>query len=290
MDFSKKQHPLVIVADSNYLPQAQTLIYQLSKFANLQIDIYLIIPHMGNPESFSNFHRRAEYLKRVKIIEANLAHYSDLFLSQGHLSSTAYTRLLFTEILPEELDICVYLDVDIFINSNPEELFTMRLTKPLAAVGWGGAKHHSTIASLPLYFNSGVMVLNLSIWRKIKVWEKSKTLLEQLGPFPYADQDVLNIVFGSPDLNWQPLDLSFNVVLEEKWEIDPIIVHFAGSKKPWNYSFGGIYFSKWRKSHEEIFGPTSLQARTRRLLAYLNPNMIYRLRLISHWILNFLKA
>lgn len=111
-----------------------------------------------------------------------------------------------------------------------------------------------------LYFNSGVMVLDVAQWRE-KNYGKQVLEAVTTHQFRHHDQDGLNKIFKGI---WQELPLRWNIIppvfslplkilRNSKWRslaIDalrkPAVIHWAGRYKPWEFSyeklFNGIYY------------------------------------------------
>ncbi|MCM0589158.1 MAG: glycosyltransferase family 8 protein [Gloeotrichia echinulata IR180] len=178
-----------------------------------------------------------------------------------HISIAAYFRLLITEVLPIELEKVLYIDSDIIFRRKIDDLWKIDI---------GNFTHAATIAigmddypkkiGLPensLYFNSGLMLINLEYWRGLKIFERGCELIrQQREKLQWWDQDVLNILLHN---SWLPIDLTWNSqvfmddeevpissLYQEKYtkfnylkaKVDPAIVHFigGGSAKPWYYA------------------------------------------------------
>jgi len=98
------------------------------------------------------------------------------------------------------------------------------------------------------YFNAGVLLIDLGLWRTMGVTEAAIEYLCRNTNCIYIDQDALNAVLGTRytqlDDRWNSLAIcsydyyltngsieSMNIV--QKWRSDPWIVHYAGPNKPW---------------------------------------------------------
>lgn len=129
----------------------------------------------------------------------------------GRFSPLTYGRLLAASLFPK-CDRLVYLDVDILLNGDVAELYEADLQgAPIGAVrdcavlqsmGTGQLPGHLEyisgmgVTSALLYCNTGVMVMDLRKMRKEKTEARLLSLLESHpDSFPYADQDMINIVF-----------------------------------------------------------------------------------------------
>jgi len=194
------------------------------------------------------------------------------------LNHLAYGRFFLAELLPDEVDRCVYLDMDVLVFGNLEELPTLLARgKAVAAIEDGALRrhpqnltgtywgHHLTQLGLPVrntgYFNSGVLVLSLDLWRKRNLSrnfsEARNALLLRGGDPAFEDQDILNVHLGE---SLQPLPEIWNFLshsLDEKsGETDPKksirILHFAGAAKPWeSFRWAGYFLNEAGEFFEE---------------------------------------
>lgn len=88
------------------------------------------------------------------------------------------------------------------------------------------------------YFNSGVLRINRAGWDKIggRAWE---LFCRNNGPAKFPDQDALNLVAGEHRI---PMSLGWNFPIfmrnsRVEAEIQPRILHFMSSPKPWQGRF-----------------------------------------------------
>lgn len=182
-------------------------------------------------------------------------------------SVLAYARLMAGRLFPQ-YDRIVYLDADILLAGDVAELYAANLKEaPVAAVRdglvlWSIAegKPHSHleymdnyVASPLLYCNSGVLVLDLHQMRSRNLEE---LLLQWFRnhpePFPYPDQDVLNITLHGEitplplEWNFQFLAWMWNEEMENRLcgtEFEHLpsmsrrrswkLLHMIGPDKPW---------------------------------------------------------
>lgn len=160
----------------------------------------------------------------------------------NNFSIISYYRLLIPDLINNGT--VLYLDVDTIVLGGIEPLFNLSLVNhPIAAV-----KDFETIKHLDgmipnksnEYFNSGVMVLNLDLWRSEDL---SKKILHFIKANPelivFADQCGLNAIIIS---NWLKLDPGYNFQLGFfKKKIlsnlnDNTIIHFTSSKSLSHFS------------------------------------------------------
>lgn len=187
----------------------------------------------------------------------------------SRLPVAAYYRLLLAALFPR-LDRIVYCDCDILVCHDIAELYDTELGGNLAAAVpdravsmIGGEWLDRARKLLPVYglsaghfFNSGVLLMNLDLFRK----EQMESAMIELSKLPgrmWHDQDVLNMAFRN---RWVCLDDSWNLTLHmyRKKEFLPgmearsfssgercRVVHFAcSSRKPWD-GYDSPYASLW---------------------------------------------
>lgn len=135
----------------------------------------------------------------------------------------------------------LYLDCDVLIRKNIQELFDVDLHGNIIGAvkdAWPLMRENFTTRfeiPTPMYFNAGVFLINLDLWRKDGIEDKLfKFARENAEKLEYPDQDVLNAVLWDKCLD---IDLKYNF----RPELDngePTIIHWA-SAKPW-YRFSGV--------------------------------------------------
>ena len=131
-------------------------------------------------------------------------------LKDSRYSVATFYRFLIPHVLPADVGKCIYLDSDLAVNLDINELWRTELgDKPLAAVPeieiefdypyYSQKKYliRENIVGYEDYFNAGVLYINLKVWRN-----KENTLIDGikfLSEHPqcdYFDQDVLNYLFS----------------------------------------------------------------------------------------------
>ena len=152
-----------------------------------------------------------------------------------HIKIQAYYRLLIPDFIPE-LDKILYLDCDVKVKNSLKELFNVELDDfCLAAVPDVGEYQQCRRLGLKKYFNSGVLVMNLSKLREIKFTEKLFDWVDiHKEELKFYDQDVINMYFPGKikelDLKWNCqgnfINKNFNNIIK-----NACIVHFISSEK-----------------------------------------------------------
>jgi lipopolysaccharide biosynthesis glycosyltransferase len=247
-------HQIAISPDDNYADQGLTMLHSLViHHPNQSFFIHVLDGGITKRQRLKYILFFLRYRVRYKFYKVS----NELFTKAPvslHISKAAYNRLLLSSIIPSNIDKILYLDCDIIINANIDELFEININKnALAAVEEIISVDHQNLLNFSNnqdYFNSGVLLLNLFFWREQKVEKLFFTFLEkQYDKIKYWDQDVLNYCFKN---NWKKLDPKYNVTHfyfykdvyspeyfgishDDYSEIisNPKIIHFTSHKKPW---------------------------------------------------------
>jgi lipopolysaccharide biosynthesis glycosyltransferase len=247
--------PFFSAVDEKYLFPTKIMLKSLDCNLATHHDFYLIvaaneslkISHELNSINLTNL-RLKFFIFENKILDG-----TDM-TGIMHFSSTAIYRLYAASLFPEEINEVIYLDNDILvrkpiaINNFPKTIFAAYVEPEPAP----------ECLKFKNYFNSGVFKTNLSYWREIFAEKQMLEFLVTNTHSVYKDQDALNFLFSN--FNTEPLDLNLNfmpdkIVHKNKKSIDPIIVHFAGHKKPWKRStLRTKYTKEWQEFANLHFG------------------------------------
>ena len=158
----------------------------------------------------------------------------------GHITQAMYYRYLFADMLPSAITKIIYLDADIICKGDILPLWQTDLQgKVLGAVrDWGEAKSCDRIGlKNGRYFNSGVLLMDLTKWRQQKLTLQLFQWLEQVGntKILWGDQDALN---GVIDGDFIELPKKYNCIVINnttlKETAETIIIHYIDYIKPWH--------------------------------------------------------
>ena len=197
------------------------------------------------------------------IIDSDKLNYFPKY-KNSHISEAANYRLFIDKILPSDIDKVLYLDCDLIVNSSLEQLWNIDLSScPIAAVEdmWSGKDDNYIRLGYEKkygYFNSGVLLINLQWWRQNNICEKFVEYLKRHNNLKFVDQDILNGIFYE---NRKLISFKWNVqdgLLRRKPKVRrlcmsklqneikfPAIIHFTGSRKPWDYDCLNPYREKY---------------------------------------------
>ena len=145
-----------------------------------------------------------------------------------YFTKEMYLRIFIPQILSDK-DKAIYIDIDTIVAGDVAELFDIDLGDNYL----GAARDFNTIVNfkyydsvkkyfgevlkikdITQYFNSGVLLMNLSKLREINIVEKTQELLEKYKELLYPDQDILNLICEDNKL-----------LLDNCWNFVPLISH-----------------------------------------------------------------
>ena len=252
MECVKRNLNIVCTIDESYVQHCGVMLCSLfwnnrqSKF-----NIYLLTDGLSDfsAKRLSNLCARFGHHFIVKQVDASLLQNARI---SDHVSLASYYRVFIPRLLPEELDIALFLDSDIIVRGSISEFYSQSLENfTHAAVRSPFAEREVERLEMPdgsRYFNAGVLLLNLDLWRAENLSER---ILNYINSYPeklvWWDQDALNAVLQG---RWYPCPAKWNAtegffhnfpatelgVGQPEYDEaarNPRIVHFSGGHKPW---------------------------------------------------------
>lgn len=169
--------------------------------------------------------------------------------TKGHITRAAFMRLELARIFPE-LTKVLYLDSDLVVTGDVQTLWHIDMdNKPLAAVKNAGKDGTARLglSRSHVYFNSGVMLMDLTFYRAQNVRERAyQWLQENNASRAFHDQDALNVIYEDK-VHELPIRFNMQAFLyrfylsyskQQQQEIKDenakkLIVHFSSGRKPW---------------------------------------------------------
>ena len=270
-DVKKSTNAILISLDSNLKFQAIALVLNIleTQPAGMRIIVFYIYDNeidrldflelLDRTYKHFGFESQRESLETLFLQAKEVAELTSPFLipAGSHITNATFLRLYISELLPNDVEKALYLDIDILINTNLENLFCLNFSTPICAAinvpDSLGRGEHLEGHNAP-YFNSGVLLINMNSWRKMNLLEHFVKVGSQK-EFPYVDQDILNIVFRN---NWTRLGREFNYLHlygsgenDQSYSAFPAIIHFAGNK-PWQETPLTQFVSRYRKNFNRI--------------------------------------
>jgi lipopolysaccharide biosynthesis glycosyltransferase len=288
---------LYTAADANYYTQAAVLVHSLSMTQSAKSHL-IIFGNAWHPDQVSKLKEIAFNFVTVEILTVNATDFVDVKLSHGFPLATAY-NLIAPKYLLTEYDHAIYMDADVVILDDLGEVWDQKLATPLSAVldahigfvgfpsMWRPWRELGVDPKSP-YLNTGLMNIDLKLWREERITEKCLELLAS-HELPCVDQDALNLVLNGdfdhlhPRYNMMPYHLMTKLrtvdLLEDPKEIEeaikaPAMIHFHRSflGKPWVRgcthparklwtSIADDVSPKWRKSNDLVGGLKQVAAK-----------------------------
>jgi lipopolysaccharide biosynthesis glycosyltransferase len=172
------------------------------------------------------------------------------------LSKASLYRLLLGDLLPSDIERVIYLDADTLVVDSLAALYRADLFEnvigairdagsPWAAGSLGTDWQELGLEPSSHYFNSGVLLIDITRWRQEEVGSRCLELLRQFRP-RWGDQDALNTVLAgrwielSRRWNLQTADLTGYSAGWALWRseveaaiTDPAVIHYTDRDKPW---------------------------------------------------------
>ena len=265
--------PVLLCADRRYCQHmAVTIASLLRNNARHRFRLIVVLDERDD-EAESKIRHTAEQFHNAVIEFKNFSVNSFAnYRVDGHISLASYLRLFMTQFLDSDIDKVLYLDCDLIVREDIEDLWATDVTQYfLAAAPDPYSDNHVNLGFREdeKYFNSGVLLVNLAKWRENDVLPQLLRYVEQNSQIlRYHDQCALNAIFRNQVLflpyRWnfpaRNADLpphALGMTRREFRELrqKPSIVHYTGPFKPWLYSqephYKALYyeylaFTPWR--------------------------------------------
>ncbi len=260
--YNKQNHQIinninvVFATDDNYVEHCAVTI--VSILANSPLSNYynFYILNTGLTEENK---RKLNSLKQkrdfgLNFIDVSNFDFSKFPLNRDWISATTYYRLYLPDVLPQDMDKCIYMDCDMLAEDDLAKLWSYNLDDYIAGVVEDeSSKENVERLNLPpenKYFNAGMIVFNMKRLRNLNLAETSIAYYnEHEKQIIMQDQDILNGVLNgkclylplrwnvaSPAYTGYVLDHFYTKEEEKIAALNPAIVHFTGATKPWNLS------------------------------------------------------
>lgn len=224
---------------------------ELSKIQKLHMEIYVklkghevVFLHVdtsvidGGKDLYKNFKSHIKYISRIGM-----------------------SRFLLADLLPD-LNKIIYLDSDLLVQADLKELWDIDLGDNYAAMACQYLSTNRFMYTLKFdnYFNIGVMLINLDLFRRDNIKEKIRDFLQK-NETTYPDQDAANLVMKGriKELSylWNFWIYRIDSYISPKEFKEAKIIHYP-AHKPWNNMFDGdyhrsLFLKLWGKSYLSIF-------------------------------------
>ena len=238
---------IVLAANYAYVDQVLTTIKSIC-YHNRSMRFYLINSDFPN-EWIKQINKRLEKFDsemiNCRVTSEQISRY------KTDISYTVFLRYFVADFVKE--DIALYLDCDLLVTKNLDELFATDLQDyPLAAVrDFGGRAYFGQEI-----FNAGVLLINNDLWKQEEMTQRLIDLTNEWhDKVDQADQSILNMLF---EHKWLELDFDYNHIVIHKQFTDyqlpvgqdyPGIIHYLSHRKPWKDLAAQTYRDVWWYYH-----------------------------------------
>lgn len=253
---------IVCVSNEQYVQHAAVMLCSL--FENnkgKKFSIYYLMYDLSEISKNKIIKLCNKYGNNVVFINCSMEKVSDFPVGQWNIA--IYLKLFMPILLPPKVERCLFLDVDLIVNSDISDLYNYDLDDKIIAATEDipdciNHKQRLNLSSSDYYINSGVMVCNLKLWRiknnKNNILDFSKKVFHLIK----NEQDIIALYFKG---NIKDLPIKWNMVtfyFERTPQIlskyksqlkeakrDPFIIHYACPIKPWfsdcNHPYRNLY-------------------------------------------------
>ena len=212
---SQKFAYVTIVTSQDYVFAAQTMAKSLKRYTTYPI-VAIVNKHI-------HYQPLESFFDTIVPVEPIISKDSRIDLIERPLEST-FTKFYAWTLT--DFDKVVYLDSDMIVLQNIDDLFQKDELSAAPDVGW------------PDCFNSGLMVLKPDYI----IYEELRFQAVEFGSFDGADQGLLNDYFP----NWNRLPFTYNVTVSVapvysykpaylRYKDNVKVLHYFGATKPWNH-------------------------------------------------------
>lgn len=250
--------PVFFAVDDNYAPFLGVAIHSLLQNAskNYIYNIHILTEGLSQKNTArltayggGNANVRIENVSdRLKVLEDKI-HLRDYY------TKATYYRFLIADMFPEYKK-GLYLDCDIVVNGDISALFGCELGNNLVAAMpeevmleydvYGTYVEKVLGIDRNVYFNAGVLVLNLEMFRQTDIISNLFALMEKYTFSVTQDEDYLNVLCHGSTL-LLPQHWNKNAFPACESVTDPAkLVHYKINWKPWHYDGVGYEKDFWR--------------------------------------------
>ncbi|MDK4680656.1 glycosyltransferase family 8 protein [Kingella negevensis] len=277
---------IVLAADQNYAQPTETLIKSIMR-AHQNVHFYLIHKSAFPETWFAQINHLLQQMNSA-IYGLNVQNLDFSHFQAGNgLPESSFYRIIAPQILPKEINRALYLDVDMIVHL-PLDTFYWQDFSGCHAVAVSDivadSPHANRIDDYPKftpYFNSGVLLMNLPLWRETEFLQTFEQTLRDYPKPLFGDQDLLNLALRG---KWLAAPVGYNYQVGSILAFaqnqglhmmahrlacphnELAIIHYTEKAKPWLHSL-----CPYRQFYLEVAN-TSWEAILQQHFAHFNPN------------------
>lgn len=226
-----------------------------------------------------------------------------------YITLTTWSRMYIGELLPLSVEKVLYLDCDIIIRGSLLPLWNLSIEDSLLAATEDLCSNdqqlyfHLGLGYPPtertLYFNAGVLLINLKKWRAQNVSHQALDIIARKdSSLKYADQDVLNIIAqGQVRYFAARYNLMEGLIRQEIPLMRPrgyqdidheienaVVIHYTNHVKPWSarsfHPYTSLFYYYYDKTRWSGDRPTPTLADRLWRMAFI---IGYKLNRVNHY-------
>lgn len=261
---SSSLEPIVVVTtvDDNYVMPMTVTVH--SAFKNLKSPTSRISLYVIDGGIKPSSKRKAEATLKSDRLDITWLRpdFDRLKVVPKNIILAYYYRLLMAELLPKEIAKVIYLDADMIVLGDLQELWDTDMEDSFVLAAING-NHLSTAPGLSNYrelqldpeaeyFNAGILVANLDKWRESNITEVFFDFFSKnRNTIKTHDQDILNATLAG---KWKKVSSQWNQLpffvyglyansehnpfqdFETLHQVvnNPYVIHYGGMAKPWH--------------------------------------------------------
>lgn len=241
---SKNIIPVFFAIDNNYLPFLAVSLQSIKENASKQYIYKIHVLNTGvEKEKEDKILELQDDCFQISFVDVSkkLDEISKFIGLRDYYTCTTYFRLFIAGMFPE-YDKALYLDADTVVPGDLSELYNTDLGNNLIS-----AVLDETVLALDIfqdyvknalgvpheqYFNAGVILMNLKLFREEDFYGKFNALLKTYKFSVAQDQDYLNVLCKDRVLY---LGVEWNKMPMPPVIDKPKLIHYNLTRKPWHY-------------------------------------------------------
>ena len=271
---AEKRINIIYTLNDKFVPQVAAGICSVCENnKSAKITFYLISDGITeqNQQKLRDFVKT--YGQDANIIEiGDLSKYIDFDFDTTGWNSIVLARLVLDKLLPNTVDRILYLDGDTIVRGDLRDLYDIDMGKSVIGASiepTASRKHKAALDIEGLYYNAGVLLIDLKKWRKEKTGQRILDYYAEHGGKLFAnDQDAINGALKGEIYTLAPKYNFCNIYMQYPYRYlkklvapteyfsptefedsikNPVIIHYLGEERPWRESNTHKYRADYKK-------------------------------------------
>lgn len=261
--------PVFFAVDDNYAPFLGVALESITRNASrkYQYNIHILTEGL-NDQNVSRLSKYGDENFNIIFndVKEGVRTMSHRLHVRDYYTKATYYRFLIADMFPE-YDRGLYLDCDIIVRGDVSELYNCDLGDNLVAAMneevmlaydvYGTYVEKVLGLSRNTYFNAGVLVLNLDLFRKVDMQARLLDIISEYTFTVTQDEDYLNVLCHGSVLLLPQYWNKNSFPGCEKYGDPAKIVHYKINWKPWHYDGVGYeedfwHYAKQTEYYEDI--------------------------------------